>query len=129
MIIDTSAVLAVLLGEPEQADFVRLITQADRIGLSAGSWIELAAVSTRRYRGKLDPALNAFLTRFQVIIEPVTQEQARVGQAAYRQFGIGSGHKAGLNFGDCFPYALAKVTQAPLLFKGDDFAHTDLEKA
>jgi ribonuclease VapC len=65
----------------------------------------------------------------QIIIEPVTEAQARIAREAYRDFGKGSGHPARLNFGDCFAYALAKVTGEALLFKGDDFAHTDIKPA
>ena len=61
-----------------------------------------------------------------IVVEPVTREQAEIARAAYRDFGEGSGHPAGLNFGDCFAYALAKSTREPLLFKRDDFSHTDV---
>ena len=61
-----------------------------------------------------------------IVVEPVTREQAEIARAAYRDFGEGSGHPAGLNVGDCFAYALAKSTREPLLFKGDDFSHTDV---
>lgn len=93
--------------------------------MSAGGWIELSAVAVRR---KIipQPWLDTLIARFGLIIEPVTSEQAHIGHQAYRMFGIGSGHRARLNFGDCFAYALAKVTGEPLLFKGDDFIHTDV---
>src|SRR5262249_21962334 len=74
-------------------------------------------------------ALNVLIKEAQIIIEPVTEAQARVAREAYRDFGKASGHPAKLNFGDCFTYALAKVLGEPLLFKGDDFAHTDIKPA
>ena len=69
------------------------------------------------------------IVRTEIIVEPVTREQAEIARAAYRDFGKGSGHAAGLNFGDCFAYALAKAMREPLLFKGDDFSHTDVAVA
>jgi ribonuclease VapC len=73
--------------------------------------------------------LDDLLENSKIMIEPVTAEQARIARQAYREFGKGSGHRAGLNFGDCFAYALARVKREPLLYKGDDFVHTDVRSA
>ncbi|MEI9852093.1 MAG: type II toxin-antitoxin system VapC family toxin [Sphingomonas sp.] len=126
MIVDSSAIVAILTEEPEALAFASAITNADA-RISAGNWIELAAVTSRR-RLCTAEELDQLRTRFGLTIESVTAEQAGIGQAAYRSFGIGSGHPARLNFGDCFAYALAKATGEPLLFKGDDFVHTDIPR-
>lgn len=126
MVIDTSAVLAILLGEPERRRFNEKI-EANPIRLmSAASYLEAAIVIDDRfgYDGARD--LKLFLTEAEVAIEPVTLEQAEVAREAYRRFGKGN-HPAGLNFGDCFAYALARITGEPLLFKGNDFTQTDIQ--
>ena len=97
--------------------------------MSAGARIELESVSTRRFRGALDGVIELFLSEFQLLVVPVTGDQALIGRDAYRRYGIGTGHPARLNFGDCFSYALAKAAGEPLLFKGDDFIHTDVRNA
>ena len=127
MIVDSSAIMAIVLREPEHPIFLRLMANAPVRRLSAGTWIELAAVAVG---GKLMATdwLDRALAEYELIIEPVTAEQALIGHAAYRRYGVGSGHRARLNFGDCFAYALAKATGEPLLFKGDDFTHTDTRK-
>ena len=96
--------------------------------LSAGTWIELAAVIGRRKLTTFEH-LAAVVDDLQLLLEAVTAEQARIGHEAYRVYGLGSAHPARLNFGDCFAYALAKATGEPLLFKGDDFIHTDIVSA
>jgi ribonuclease VapC len=126
VIIDTSALVAILLDEPERRAFLGAIASSASPRMSAASLLETAAVVDRRNDPTLSRALDALLDRLVVEIVPVDEEQARVGRAAYRDFGRGSGHPAGLNFGDCFAYALASATGAPLLFKGDDFGHTDV---
>ena len=125
MIVDTSALMAILLGEPEQQAFTLALRKAGDCKLSAGSWIELAAVITRRLPAWGDE-LDRLVARFAIAVAPVTAQQARIGHQAYRRYGIGTGHAAALNFGDCFAYALAMETGEPLLFKGDDFARTDV---
>jgi ribonuclease VapC len=77
----------------------------------------------------LSRRLDDLIARTGIVFEPVTREQAEIARAAYRDFGKGSGHAAGLNFGDCFAYALAKAKREPLLFKGDDFSKTDVAAA
>lgn len=128
MIVDSSVLVAIAQNEPETERFVRTLSGAAVARLSAGSWLELTAVFVRK--SLLDIAwLERAIREYGITIEPVTLEQARIGQAAYREYGLGTGHPARLNFGDCFAYALAKATGEPLLFKGDDFGHTDVVDA
>lgn len=128
MIIDSSVIVAIATREPERDRFEEIMVDSSIRRMSAGTWIELSAVAVRR-RLMSGERLESVLDTHTIVIEPVSAEQARIGHAAYRKFGIGSGHKAKLNFGDCFSYALAKATGEPLLFKGDDFVHTDVVKA
>jgi ribonuclease VapC len=129
MIADSSALIAILRDEPEALDFSTAIANADARRISAVSFVETAAVID----GSRDPIasrrLDDLLREAQFVIEPVTETQARVARDAYRDFGRGSGHPARLNFGDCFAYALARVLNEPLLFKGDDFKRTDVASA
>jgi ribonuclease VapC len=125
MIVDTSAIMAILLDEPERPEFVEKLARAFSCQISAGTWIELSAVQVRGNRD-YHHALAGLVSQFRIMIAPVTIEQAKIGHAAYRDYGIGSGHSARLNFGDCFAYALAKATGEPLLYKGEDFAQTDI---
>ena len=129
MILDTSAIMAVLLDEPERGSFLEAIVDAPRCALSAGTWIELSAIMTRRHGTTQIRALERLMGGSNVAIEPITTAQAALGWQAYRDFGIGTKSPAKLNFGDCFAYALAKSTGEPLLFKGDDFIHTDIVAA
>ncbi len=129
MIVDTSAIVAVILREPEAEQFETLIAAHLYPRLSAGSWVELAAIMTRRLHGAHDENLDRLMTQWRLEIAPVTTAQAHIARVAYRTYGIGSGHPARLNFGDCFSYALAKETGEPLLFKGDDFSRTDIAAA
>jgi ribonuclease VapC len=129
VIIDTSAVAAILLRESDARALSDAIEGADIVRLSAGSYVELAIVVDGRRNVALSRRLDEFLAEAGIIIEPVTPEQARIAREAYRDFGKGSGHPARLNFGDCFAYALAKAKAEPLLFKGDDFRHTDARRA
>ena len=129
MIVDTSAIIAILIGEPERESFLDAMGSSSNIAISAGSMIELSAVITRKLGdGYVAPA-KLLLSELDIRIEPVSEAQARIGWRAYQDYGIGTGHAAKLNFGDCFAYALAKVTGEPLLFKGDDFTHTDIVPA
>ena len=126
MIVDTSAVMAILLEEPERDRFLATIAAAASCQISAGNWVELGAVLGRRSEALSEEA-QKLLQELGVEIVPVTPEQARIGYQAYRLFG--KGQQAKLNFGDCFAYALAKTTGMPLLFKGNDFIHTDIAPA
>ncbi len=129
MIVDTSALIAILRAEPEAARIAQALADATHARLSAANFVEAAAVID----GSRDPVASRryddLLREARLIIEPVTEAQARLARHAYRDFGKGSGHPAQLNFGDCFAYALAKDTNEPLLFKGPDFAATDVEPA
>ena len=129
MILDTSALIAILKNEAEAEAFSKAIEAAKVIRISAATYVE-THILVDRYK---NPILNARLEEiFQnppVIIEPVTVEQARIARFAYRDYGKGSGHWANLNFGDSFSYALARDRREPILYKGDDFVHTDLRSA
>ncbi len=129
MIVDSSALVAILRAEPEQAAFARIIAHAGGGRLSAASYLETAIVIDRARDPVTSRALDTFLAANAIGIEAVSPGQARIAREAYRDFGKGSGHAAGLNFGDCLTYALAKETGEPILFKGEDFSHTDLEAA
>ena len=128
MVLDTSAIVAILLNEPERERFIRLIEAAPVRRLSAASRVEATLVIEGRKRDAGRADLDLFLHEAEVEIVPVTLEQADFACQAFRRYGRGR-HSAGLNFGDVFAYALAKVTGEPLLFKGDDFARTDLASA
>ena len=128
MIIDTSAILAILLREPDAGRFEDAIADAWPRRMTAVAFLEATMVVEGRGGTEAGDDLDALLKRTRVEFVPVTQEQAHVARQAWRRFGKGN-HPAALNFGDCFAYALAEVTGEPLLFKGDDFALTDIEAA
>jgi ribonuclease VapC len=129
MIVDTSALVAILRHEPERLPFARLLHEAESLRMSAAAYLELSIVIDSRKDAALSREIDELIQRFNIIIEPVTPEQARIAREAYRDYGRGSGHPAHLNFGDCFSYALARAKREPILFKGDDFIHTDLRPA
>jgi ribonuclease VapC len=129
MIIDASALLAVLLDEPERPTFEAAMSRAPFPRISAASYLEAGIVVDSRRDPMRSRYLDTFLASAEVAIEPVTAEQATIARKAYQDFGRGSGHPARLNFGDCFAYALAKATDEELLFKGEDFSHTDIRSA
>ena len=129
MIIDTSALVALVVGEPGFEQFVDLILADASPKMSAATLLELGIVVDRLQNPVASRRLDDLLTTLGIDTVPVTVEQAEVGRAAYRDFGKGSGHPARLNFGDCFSYALARTSGQPLLFKGDDFGHTDVTPA
>ena len=127
MIIDTSAVIAVLKEESDAPRFLRVLTlSAEPKRMSAANYLEAAIVVDANRNPLLSRRLDDLIVQKEILAEPVTLEQAKIARAAYRDFSKGSGHQAGLNFGDCFAYALAKSMREPLLFKGDDFSHTDV---
>lgn len=128
MIVDTSAVLAVLFEENDAELYARALTQADSCRMSAATFVEAAIVVDTQTKERGSRQFDAFMRRVRIAIEPVTEEQAHIARQAYADFGKGR-HPAGLNFGDCFAYALAKVTGEPLLFKGKDFKKTDVASA
>jgi ribonuclease VapC len=129
VIVDTSALIAMLRGEAEGPEFLELIDQAESVRLSAATYLETGIVIDAARDPIYSRKLDDLLATVEAIIEPVTEAQARIARWAYRDFGKGSGHPAKLNFGDCFAYALAKTSGEPLLFKGDDFGHTDVRVA
>lgn len=125
MVIDSSVLVAMLCDEPE-AEIYETTIEADPVRLiSAASFLEASLVIESRYgeRGTLELDLLVHHTRAEII--PVDREQAEIGRQAYRRFGKGR-HPAGLNFGDCFAYALTRVSGEPLLFQGGDFSRTDI---
>jgi len=129
VIIDSSAVIAILFDEPEAQALLSQIAVADVCRLSSASLVEIGIVLRRDATAQRRAAFDEMRRLFSIKIEPVTEEQAYVALDAYDRFGKGTGHPAGLNYGDCFSYALAKQSGEPLLFKGNDFTHTDLEAA
>jgi ribonuclease VapC len=129
MIVDTSALIAILRDEPEAAACAEAIEAAPHRRMSAANFIQAAIVID----GSRDPVASRrfddLVNEAQLIIEVVTEVHARIAREAYRDFGQGSGPPARLNFGDCFAYALARATGDTLLFKGDDFGRTDIAPA
>lgn len=128
MIIDTSAIIAILFDEEDAPVYAEAITRADSCRISAATFVEIAIVVEAQTKGSGSRQLDAFLRRAGITIEPVTEEQAHIARHAFIDFGKGR-HSAALNYGDCFSYALSKVTREPLLYKGKDFSKTDLTAA
>ena len=126
MIIDTSAVLAVLLGEPDAEHYERTIAGALPRRMSVVGLLEAAIVLESRGGTAAADELDLFVQTAEIELAGVTVEQAQAARRAWRRFGRGN-HPAGLNFGDCFAYALAHTSNEPLLFKGKDFSRTDIE--
>jgi ribonuclease VapC len=126
MIVDTSAIVAILRDEPEATSCAESIASAKNRRVSAVNYVEAAAVIDGSRNPIASRRFDDLFREAGLRIEPVTEAQARIAREAYRDFGKGSGHTAGLNFGDCFAYALAKAMGEPILFKGNDFRHTDL---
>ncbi len=129
MIVDTSAVVAILSAEEDAAIYAHAIADADVRRLSAASYLECGIVLDSQRDPVVSRSLDELLTEGKFVIEPVTEHQARLARQAYADFGKGSGHVAGLNFGDCLSYALALDMREPLLWKGDDFGHTGITPA
>jgi len=130
IVLDTSAVLSILHEEPEADVFLAAIAAQAQVLISAGTLVELTIMADNRDGLVSGERLDRFLERLanRLDVVPVTREQAHIARHAYRRFGKGN-HPAALNFGDCFAYALAKDKGLPLLFKGDDFARTDVAAA
>lgn len=129
MIVDTSALVAIHEREADGGVLRELLRTADPARISAGTLLESQIVLDRRQSTSRSRLLDKMVITFALEIVPVDTEQVIVARAAYRDFGRGSGHPANLNFGDCFSYALATVTGEPLLYKGNDFGHTDVRSA
>ena len=128
MIVDSSAVIAILFDEPDAERYAAALQAAPRRRMSVGNALEATIVAERRGGAPAGDDLDRFLEKFSIDLEPVTTEQLTDARRAWRRFGKGN-HPAGLNFGDCFAYALAEATGEPLLFKGADFAQTDVAPA
>ena len=130
MIVDTSALIAILRQEKDFLRLVECITDTPGVHrISSATHLEAGIVSARGARGSLFNKLSDLILNFSLQISPFTADQSLIAINAYQVFGKGSGHPAQLNFGDCFAYALAKDLGQPLLFKGDDFSKTDIALA
>jgi ribonuclease VapC len=129
MIVDSSALVAILRREPEGTAFSKLLEATKVVRVSAATYFETGIVIDSQGNPSASQLLDELIEDSRIQIEPVTVEQAKFARQAYRDYGKGSGHPASLNFGDCFSYALAREKREPILFKGDDFVHTDLRAA
>lgn len=128
MVIDTSAILAILQNEPERRTFNEVIEAAEPRTMSAASFVETSIVIQNRYGDEGVRNLDLFVAKAGIEIHPVDEDQAYIARRSFREYGKGR-HRANLNFGDCFAYALAFAHDEPLLFKGADFASTDITPA
>ena len=126
---DTSAIIAILTEEDDAAVYARAIAGADVRRLSAASYLECGTVLDSQRDPIISRGLDELIQEAEFVVEPVTERQARLARQAYADFGKGSGHPAGLNFGDCLSYALALDLREPLLWKGNDFVHTGVQSA
>lgn len=129
MIVDTSAIIAIARHEEDAASYADALETASSRRMSAANYLEAAVVVDGSRNPVLSRRFDELVKTAKIAVEPVTEVHARIARNAYRDFGKGSGHPAKLNFGDCFAYALASDTGEPLLFKGDDFSHTDIASA
>lgn len=129
MIIDSSAVIALLRKEHDHLRYRQAIAESRRCRMSTATYLETAIIADRDHSPLLSREFDRMITSMEVELVPVSAEHAQIARAAYRDFGRGSGHPARLNFGDCFAYALAIERGEPLLFKGSDFSHTDVRSA
>lgn len=128
MIVDSSAIVAILRAEPEADAFLTAIGDSLQCRVSAATFVEAAIVLTSE-SGQYRADYDEFIADAGMVIQPVTEAQAWIARRAYREYGKGSGNPSQLNFGDCFSYALAKDRDEPLLYKGSDFVHTDARSA
>jgi ribonuclease VapC len=128
MVIDTSALLAILQGEAEAHAFIQSIEAADSLSMSVGSFIETSIVIESRFGADGVRDLDLFIAKAGIELIACDTEQAHIARRAYREYGKGR-HPAALNSGDCFAYALATDVGEPLLYKGEDFARTNVEAA
>jgi ribonuclease VapC len=126
MIVDTSVIVGILRNEPDVVAMEGALARSDIRRMSAVSFVEAAVVVDSNRNPVLSRRFDDLLRDLEMVIEPVSLNQAHLAREAYRDFGKGR-HRAGLNFGDCFAYALAKDKGEALLFKGKDFRHTDVE--
>lgn len=126
MILDSSAIIAILRAESDAAAFAEAILSAETRRISAVNYVEAAVVIDSGKDAIASRRFDEFFRVSRIVVDAVTPRQAEIARQAYRDFGKGR-HKAGLNFGDCFAYALSKEMDEPLLFKGNDFRRTDVE--
>jgi ribonuclease VapC len=126
MVIDTSALVAIFLGEPERKRFLEHILQAETKMISAANALETGIVLEARRGEAAGREFDLFIVRAKLELVPVDAEQVEIARSAWRKYGKGR-HAAGLNFGDCFAYALTKFSEQKLLAKGEDFRFTDVE--
>ncbi len=129
MIVDTSAIVAIVLGEPDADELKDMLARSDDSRMSAATYVELCAVLHRRGRPEITRMVDKLLSAYGIRIEAFDADQARIAAQAYRDYGRGSGHPAGLNLGDSYSYALAATTGESLLYLGEDFGHTDIGSA
>lgn len=129
MIVDTSALIALIANEPEAGAFAVILASSPVNRVSAATFVETSIVVDRALPPGAHGRLDSLIEGSGITIEPLTAEQAQLARTAHRNFGRGSGHRARLNLGDCFAYALAKATGEPLLYTGEDFAQTDIRSA
>ena len=130
MIVDTSAIIAILFREEGYAEFIEALSNAaGQASISAATLLETGIVAKAANEPRLMSQLRELIQNFSITVVPFTEELAWQAIEAHREFGKGSGHPARLNFGDCFAYALAKAQGEPLLFKGKDFGSTDIGSA
>lgn len=125
IVVDSSALVAIALAEPDARDIMKALHDADRVVISAANLTETMIVAFGR---ECEPEMRALFDRFGIVVEPVTEARAEAAANVYRRYGKGW-HAAGLNFGDSFAYALAREKACPLLYVGDDFAKTDIASA
>jgi ribonuclease VapC len=125
MIVDTSAIIAILAKEPDAESYIQAISSASQCRMSGGSFIELSIVIETQFSPEVLQQCDALFRRVGIVIEPVTENLAYIARQAFHDYGKGR-HPAGLNFGDCFAYSLSKHLGEPLLFKGRDFKKTDV---
>jgi ribonuclease VapC len=129
MIIDSSAIMAMVHREPEANLFIKTIGESAAANMSTATFLETAIVVDSRRDPVSSRTFDQICKNAEIKFVPVDEAQMRIARQAYRDFGKGSGHPARLNFGDCFAYALAKALDEPLLYKGKDFSHTDVRSA
>lgn len=129
MIVDTSAIIAILMEEDDAVVYAQAIAAANARRLSAASYLECGIVLDSQHDPIISRALDEVVQEAGFVVEPVTERQARLARQAYADFGKGRGHPAALNFGDCLSYALALDLREPLLWKGNDFGHTGIQSA
>ncbi len=128
MIVDSSALIALILQEPGHQKIGRVLRAEDKLHMSTATWVELGVVADRRLSEVNQHRFDAMIDALGIVLVPLSVAQARRARQAHRRYGPGSGSAARLNMGDCYSYALAIELDEPLLFVGDDFAHTDVQR-